>query len=177
MQNLLDGIAASKDRGLTRVLAGQGIRHLGHHVSDLLAQEYGDYDRLMAATADELARIEGIGPVRAASIHASLHSPGEVKTFAEFRDLGVRLTEEKRAVPTSGGLAGKSVVVTGTLTKYGRDEIEALIKKLGGKPSGSVSKKTDYLVAGEKAGSKLEKAKVLGVPVLTEDEFEAMIAG
>jgi DNA ligase (NAD+) len=175
-QNLLDGIAASKNQGLARVLAGQGIRHLGHHVSDLIAQEFGDYDRLIAASADELARVEGIGPVRAASIHKALHSPAGLQTFEELRELGVKLSEEKREVPTTGGLAGKTVVVTGTLTKYGRDEIEALIKKLGGKTSGSVSKKTDYVVAGEKAGSKLDKAKALGVPVLTEDEFDAMIA-
>ncbi len=174
-QNLLDGIAASKSRGLTRVLAGQGIRHLGHHVADLLAQQFGDYDRLMAASPDELARIEGMGPVRAASIHAALHATAGVATFEELRALGVELTEEKRAVLTTGSLAGKTVVVTGTLTKYGRDEIEALIKKLGGKSSGSVSKKTDYVVAGDKAGSKLDKAKALGVPVLTEAEFEAMI--
>ena len=97
--------------------------------------------------------------------------------LADFRDLGLKLTEEKRDVPAVGvgPLAGKTVVVTGTLAKYGRNEIEDLIKSLGGKPSGSISKKTDYLVAGEAAGSKLEKAKALGVKVLTEAEFDQLI--
>jgi DNA ligase (NAD+) len=174
-QNLLDGIAASKTRGLMRVLAGQGFRHLGHFVSDLLAQEFGDYDTLMAAPENRLAQIEGIGPVRAASIWASLHSEAGRQVFEELRALGVTLSEPRRSAPIGGGLAGKTVVVTGTLTKYGREEIESLIKERGGKPAGSVSKKTDYVVAGEKAGSKLEKAKQLGVPVLTEDEFEKLV--
>src|SRR5262249_5050858 len=97
------------------------------------------------------------------------------KAIEELRDLGVKMTEDRRAAKRSAGIAGKTVVVTGTLEKYGREEIEALVKELGGKPAGSVSKKTDYVVAGEKAGSKLDKARQLGIPVLTEDEFEALI--
>ena len=94
----------------------------------------------------------------------------------EFRELGLKLTEEKRAVPAgSAGLTGKTIVVTGSLEHFQREEIEALIRKLGGKPSGSVSKKTDFVVAGAKAGSKLDKAKQLGVTVLTEAEFRTMI--
>jgi DNA ligase (NAD+) len=173
-QNLLDGIAASKERGLARVLTGLGVRHVGDHVADLLAQEFGSIEDLMAASEDRLAQVEGIGPRRAASIYNFFHSTVGEKTIEELRELGVRMTEEKRETASSG-IAGKTFVVTGTLTKYGRDEIENLIKSLGGKASGSVSKKTDFVVAGEKAGSKLEKAKSLGVPVLTEEEFEAMI--
>ena len=98
---------------------------------------------------------------------------------AGMKALGVKTTERSRPKPAAGGadFSGKTFVVTGTLTKYSRDEIEGLIKKLGGKAAGSVSKKTDYLVAGDKAGSKLDKARELGVPVLTEGEFEKMIEG
>lgn len=175
-RNLLDGIQASKERGMARLLTGLGVRHVGDYVADLLAQEFGSVDDLLAASEERLAQVEGIGPRRAASIHNFFHSKAGEKTIAELRDLGVVMTEEKRAAPVSdSGIAGKTFVVTGTLKKYGRDEIEALIKSHGGKPSGSVSKKTDYVVAGEKAGSKLDKAKSLGVPVLTEDEFEKLV--
>jgi DNA ligase (NAD+) len=173
-QNLLDGILASKERGLTRLLTGLGIRHVGDHVAELLAQEFGSIDELMAASEERLAHVEGIGPRRAASIYHFFHSPAGEKLIEELRRLGVKLTERVRET-TSSGVAGKTFVVTGTLENYGRDEIESLIKSLGAKVSGSVSKKTDFVVAGEKAGSKLEKAKSLGVTVLTEAEFEAMI--
>lgn len=173
-KSLIDGIATSKDRGLTRLLTGLGIRHVGEHVADLLAQKFGNMDALQQASADELSRIDGIGPQRANTIHAYFQSVGGKKTIEELRELGVKLTEQQRKVPT-GGLSGKTVVVTGTLEKHSRDEMEALIKQLGGKPSGSVSKKTDYVVAGEKAGSKLDKANALGVKVLTEDDFLEMI--
>jgi DNA ligase (NAD+) len=176
-QNLLDGIEASKQRGLTRLLTGLGVRHVGDHVADLLAQEFGSIDELLAASEERLARVEGIGPRRAASIHNFFHSKAGEKVIDELRDLGVKLTEEKRAAPeaTDSAIAGKTIVVTGTLQKFSREEIEELIKSLGGKAGGSVSKKTAFVVAGEKAGSKLDKAKSLGVPVLTEEEFAAMI--
>jgi DNA ligase (NAD+) len=173
-QNLLAGIEASKGRGLTRLLTGLGIRHVGDHVADLLAQEFGSMDALMAASEERLAHVEGIGPRRAASIYHFFHSPAGQSTIEELRDLGVTMTEKQRQT-ASTGFSGKTFVVTGTLEKYSREEIAELIKSLGGKASGSISKKTDYLVAGEKAGSKLEKAKSLGVSVLTEAEFEAMI--
>jgi DNA ligase (NAD+) len=172
-QTLIDGIAASKERGLTRLLTGLGIRHVGEHVADLLAQRFGDMSELQKASADELARIEGIGPQRAGTIHAFFQSPEGKQVIRELEKLGVKLTEAKRKKPT-GGLVGKTIVVTGTLSKFTRDEIEKLIKDLGGKSAGSVSKKTDFVVAGEKAGSKLEKATELGIKVLTEDEFIAL---
>jgi DNA ligase (NAD+) len=177
-QNLLDGIAASKERGLTRVLTGLGIRHVGEHVADLLAQEFGSMDQLMHATAERLAQVEGIGQERAESIHKFFQSSAGKKTLEDLQALGLKLTEEPRPSPAAVGgkdLSGKTFVVTGTLARYSRDEIEGLIKKLGGKSTGSVSKKTDYVVAGEKAGSKLDKAKELGVPVLTEEEFDKLI--
>jgi DNA ligase (NAD+) len=174
-QNLLDGIAASKTRGLTRVLSGLGIPMVGDSVADLLAQKFLSMDVLTAATEEHLSQIEGIGPERARHIREYFQSELGRNLVADLAELGVTLTEEKRAVAETSGLAGKTVVVTGTLSKYGRKEIEDLIKSLGGKPSGSVSKKTDYVVAGEDAGSKLDKAKSLGVPVLTEAEFEKLI--
>jgi DNA ligase (NAD+) len=177
-QNLLDGIAASKQRGLTRVLTGLAIPHVGDTVAELLTAELPNLDDLMHAPADRLARIKGIGPVLAESVHNYFHSTAGKKIVEELRDLGVKLTEAPRPKPGKGGgadLTGKTFVVTGTLTGYSRDEIEGLIKQLGGKATGSVSSKTDYVVAGEKAGSKLDKARELGVKVLTEEEFNKLI--
>jgi DNA ligase (NAD+) len=177
-QNLLDGIAASKDRGLGRLLAGLGIPMVADSMADLLAQEFGAIDGLMTATDERLAQVEGIGPERARHIHEYFQSPTGRQLIAEFRELGLKLTEEQRQRPAdTADLTGKSFVVTGTLEKYEREEIEALIRQLGGKPTGSVSKKTDYVIAGAKAGSKLDKAKQLGVVVLTEAEFEKLIGG
>ncbi len=177
-QNLLDGIAASKERGLTRVLIGLAIPHIGETNAELLTAEFNNIDDLMAAPLDRLSSIKGVGPVMAESVHTFFHSPGGQKVVAELRSLGVKLTEESRAKPSQVGgtdLTGKTFVVTGTLTNYSRDEIEGLIKQLGGKATGSVSKKTDYVVAGENAGSKLDRAKELGVKVLGEKEFEKLI--
>jgi DNA ligase (NAD+) len=124
-----------------------------------------------------LAKVKGFGPVRAKSVYGFFHNPDGERLIAELREFGVKLTHDKKAVaPGSPSLAGKTFVVTGTLTKYDRAGIEAKIKELGGKATGSVSKKTDYLVAGESTGSKLDKARELGVPVLTEDEFEKLIS-
>jgi len=179
-QNLLDGIAASKDRGLAHLLTGLGIRHVGEHVAELLAAKFGNIDDLMTASAERLAQVEGIGEERAESIHQFFQTRGGRKTIEDLRGLGLKLTEDARPTPAQLGaadLTGKTFVVTGTLTKFSRDEIEGLIKKLGGKAAGSVSKKTSYVVAGENAGSKLTKAKELGVPVLSEEEFEKLIGG
>jgi DNA ligase (NAD+) len=177
-QNLLEGIAASKGRGLARLLAGLSIRHVGVSVAELLAREFPSMDALMKAPAERLSQVSGIGPVLAKSIHHFFQSTAGKKTIEDLRTLGLKMTED--APPSAaalGGtdLTGKTFVVTGTLERYSRDEIEGLIKRLGGKATGSVSKKTDYLVAGENAGSKLEKAKELGVAVLTEAEFEKLI--
>jgi DNA ligase (NAD+) len=177
-QNLIDGIAASKDRGLDRLLAGLAIEHVGVSVAELLANEFKDIDALMNATEDRLNRIDGVGPVMAKDIHAYFQTEGARNTVAELKEFGLKMTQDAKAAPAGldgADLTGKTLVVTGTLQRYSRDEIEGLIKSLGGKASGSVSKKTSYVVAGESAGSKLDKAKQLGVPVLTEDEFETLI--
>jgi DNA ligase (NAD+) len=135
-------------------------------------------DDLMNASAERLAQVEGIGPERAESIHQFFQSTQGGKAITDLRHAGVKMTAEARPTPAEVGgrdLSGKTFVVTGTLTRYSRDEIEGLIKQLGGKAAGSVSKKTDYVVAGDKAGSKLDKARELGVPVLSEADFDKLI--
>jgi DNA ligase (NAD+) len=176
-QNLRDGIAASKDRGLARVLTGLGIRHVGERNARLLAEQFGSIDALLAASEEELARIPGIGPVVAASVYQFAHSDVGRKTVEQLRAAGVKLTADKPRAARAGRLAGKTVVVTGTLARFKREEVEALIRRHGGTATGSVSKKTDLVVAGEKAGSKLDKAKQLGIPVVTEEEFVKLIGG
>jgi DNA ligase (NAD+) len=173
-QNLLDGIEASKQRGLARLLAGLSITDVGVTVAEDLAEEFGSVDQLLSASVERLQQCKGIGPERAESIRRYFQSPAGQKTIKELHELGVKLTQDRKVRGTQ--LAGKTLVITGSLKKYKRDEIERLIKELGGKATGSVSKKTDYVVAGDEAGSKLAKAKELGVPVLTEDDFEKLIS-
>ena len=175
-QNLLDGIAGSKDRGLGKLLAGLSIYMVGGSMAEPLADTYPDIDSLVAASEDDLSKVKGFGPKRAKLVFDYFHGPTGEKLVQELRELGVKLTQDKKAAPAGGlPLAGKTFVVTGSLSKYDRTGIETLIKSLGGKASGSVSKKTDYLVAGADAGSKLAKATELGVKVLTEDEFDQLI--
>ncbi len=177
-QNLLDGLAASKERGLARVLAGLAIPHIGDSNADMLANEFLSIDALADASVERLDEIEGIGTSMAQAIHDYFHSDHGRKIVAELKSLGLKLTQEPRPAPAARGgadLTGKTVVVTGTLRSYEREEIEGLIRSLGGKATGSVSKNTAFVVAGDKAGSKLDKAKQLGVPVITEDEFDKMI--
>ena len=175
-QNLLDGIAASKSRGLTKLLASLSIPMVGESMAELLTHDFHSIDDLLAASQEKIAKIKGFGPNRAESVHDFLHGADGRKLIEELRALDVKLTEDVKAAPAGGSLlAGKTFVVTGTLKNYGRDDAEELIKSLGGKTSGSVSGKTDFVLAGESAGSKLDKAKALGVKVLTEEEFEKMI--
>jgi DNA ligase (NAD+) len=175
-QNLLDGIEASKGRGLARVLTGLAIPGVGDTVADLIADNLPSADDLIEASEERLSSIKGIGPVLAKSVHDYCHSAAGRKTLAELTELGVKLTQDVRPKLAGGAdLTGKTFVITGTLQKYSREEVEELVKTLGGKASGSVSKKTDYVVAGENAGSKLAKAKELGVAVLTEAEFDKLI--
>ncbi len=174
-QNLLDAIAASKGRGLARLIAGLSIYGVGETMGPLLVQEFPNIDMLLAASKEQLAAVKGFGPKRADSIYNFFHSPAGEKLVHDLRDAGVKLTEDVKAKVTSGPLAGKTVVVTGTLQKYSRKQIEDVIALHGGKATSSVSKKTDYVVAGDEAGSKLDKARQLGIKVLTEDEFEKLI--
>lgn len=175
-QNLLNGIEASKGRGLARLLSALTIYMVGESMAEALAEEFPSIDLVLAASKEQLAKVKGFGPKRAGFVYDYFHSPAGETLVQELRAAGVKMTHDKRAVPAGGlPLTGKTVVVTGTLVKYDRSGIEALIKEMGGTVTGSVSKKTDYLVAGEKAGSKLDKARELGVQVLTEAEFEALV--
>jgi DNA ligase (NAD+) len=177
-QNLIEQIEASKSRGLARLLSGLGIEMVADSMADQLAKEFGSMDALLAASVDRLAQVEFIGPERAKRIHSFFHSARGRDLIGDLKKLGLAMEDERPTPPkgtTGNALAGKTIVVTGSLTRYQREEIEELIRQLGGKAAGSVSKKTDYLVAGEKAGSKLDKAKELGVPVLSEADFDALI--
>jgi DNA ligase (NAD+) len=173
-RNLLDGIAASKSRGLARLLTGLGLRHVGENVADVLARKFISMKAFAQANEEELAAIEGIGPERAASIRGWFANKTNQDLIESLEKAGIKMDESVSTVAASSALAGKSIVVTGTLVKYGREEIERRLRDLGAKASGSVSKKTDYLLAGEKAGSKLEKARELGVRIITEEEFEKL---
>jgi DNA ligase (NAD+) len=175
-QNLLDGIARSKDRGLARLLAGLSIFMVGESMAELLVEEFPSLDAIVAAKAEELAKVKGFGPKRAQFIREYFDSPAGKKLVAELKELGVKTTHDKKAAPAGGlPLSGKTVVVTGTLVNYDRVSIENTIKQYGGKASGSVSKKTDYVLVGDKPGSKYDKAKELGVKIINEDEFRKII--
>ena len=175
---LVAGIEASKGRGLARLLNGLSIRHVGNRTAQVLAEHFGSIERLEEASVEQLGEVDEVGETIAAAIHRYLHGEEGRRAIAELRDAGVDMTAPLKA-PTGGGdgrLAGKTLVVTGTLVRYTRDQIEELIVRHGGRASSSVSKKTDYVVAGESAGSKLDKARKLGVPVLSEAEFETLLA-
>jgi DNA ligase (NAD+) len=167
---LLEQVAASKSKPLGRLLAGIGIHHVGNTVSATLADHFGSIDALTAASAEQIDDVEGVGEVIAESVHAFCHSETGRAILSSLQAAGV---DPRGAEKPTGPqpLAGMSIVVTGTLDKFGRSEIEQLIKDHGGKASGSVSKKTAFLVAGENAGSKLDKARELGVEVVSESDF------
>jgi len=177
-KNLLTGIENSKQRGLARLLPSLSIYGVGGSMSDLVVEEFSSLDAVVAASKDDLAKVKGVGPKRAENIYDFFHCDTGETLVIELKKLGLKLTHDKKVVALgTQPLLGKTVVVTGSLVNYDRITIEARIKDLGGKSSGSVSKKTDYVLAGAEAGSKLTKAKELGVRVLTEDEFEKLAQG
>ncbi len=172
---LLAAIEASKARPLDRLIAALGIPHVGSVAAEALAAHFGSIDQFMQATEDELTEIEGIGPTIAAAIVEWTQRKEHIDLVARLKKAGLNTQAEKAAVVQSGGqLTGKTFVITGTLSRP-RDEIAALIKSAGGKVTDSVSKKTDYVVVGEAAGSKLTKAQQLGVKTLNEAEFEQLL--
>ena len=173
-ENLLSAIKESRDKGWKEFLFGLGIRHVGEHVAGLIAKVYPSMAALETADLDGLNDIHGVGTEVAASIVEFGASEFGRNLFEDFRSVGLdpQFELQERA---SAQLEGKVIVVTGKLQRLSRDEVHALIESHGGRPSGSVSKKTDLLVVGEKAGSKLKKAESLGIPVQTEDDFLASI--
>ena len=175
--NLVAAMAASKSRPLDRLLFALNIRHVGSSTAEALASAFGDMERLMAASVEELVAVPDVGEVVAANIHDFFETPANRDLVARLAQHGLRMDVSGPAPAETGAqpFAGKTFVVTGKLQRGSRDDIHARIKALGGKAASSISKKTDFLVAGENAGSKLEKAEALGVQVLTEDAFFAMI--
>jgi DNA ligase (NAD+) len=174
-QNVVDSIAQSKDRSLDRLLAGLGIRHVGNRVAYVLATQFGSLEALSAATAEQLSEVHEIGDVIAQSVHDFFHGAAGKHTIAELKSVGIDPRFKKAASSGPKLLEGKTVVVTGSLEHFKREEIERLIVELGGRASGSVSKKTSFLVAGQDAGSKLDRAKEIGVEVMSEKDFMRLI--
>jgi DNA ligase (NAD+) len=172
-KKLIEQIENSKTNELSRLIFGLGIRFVGERAAKILAAHYQSIDALMDAKNEELIEINEIGPKVAESITFYFSVPANRDRIEKMKRLGV--TPQHIATATGDRLSGKTVVVTGTLTRFSREEIHKLIEREGGKPSSSISSKTSYLVAGEAAGSKLEKAKELKVPVLTEDEFLELV--
>ena len=173
-QNLVRAIAKSKENDLSRLIFALGIRHVGQKAAKLLAERFGTADALMQATQEEMLSIEGFGEIMALSVQQFFRQPQSVELMEKLKACGVNMAEKQRQ---RGELfAGKTFVLTGTLPTYKRDEAAALIEQNGGKVSSSVSKKTSIVLAGEEAGSKLEKARTLGIPVIDEAEFRKMLA-
>ncbi len=168
-------VEESKTRGLGRVLFGIGMRHVGANVAELLAQEFGSIQALATAPVEKIAEIPGIGPKIAESVHEFFSIPENVAVIERLRQAGVVLEEEKAENKLPQTLAGLTFVLTGTLEHFTRDEAGAQLKAMGAKVSGSVSKKTSFVVAGEAAGSKLTKAESLGVPVLDEAALQQIL--
>ncbi|MDY0268261.1 NAD-dependent DNA ligase LigA [Trichloromonas sp.] len=172
---LLHAIAASKTRPLSRLLFGLGIRHVGSHTARLLAKRFTGLDALAAAEPAQLTEIHEIGDKVAESLRNYFTNPANLLLLRELADLGLHPAEEA-VVQSNGPLRGKTLVITGNLVGLGRKEAEALVERLGGRASGSVSKKTDIVLAGPGAGGKLEKARQLGIRIIDEAEFLRMTA-
>jgi DNA ligase (NAD+) len=173
-QNLLEEIEASKKNSLARLIYALGIQFVGERTGQLLAEHFSSLEELAAAKEEELEQVPEVGPKVAASIVEFFSEPANRQLIKRLAKAGVRPTAEKRQVK-SDKFAGKSFVFTGTLANRTREEAGAIVVEHGGKVSGSVSKKTDYVVVGTDPGSKYEKAKELGVTILSEGEFEKLV--
>ena len=168
-RNAVEAIARSRDNDLWRLINALGIRQVGEKAAKTLAQRFGTMDALAAATEEELTAVDDVGPITARYLCQWMESPQSRDLLARLKAAGVNMSCKEEAHDSR--FAGMTFVLTGALEKFTRDEAGEMIEKRGGKASGSVSKKTTYVVAGENAGSKLQKAQELGIPVLTEDEF------
>lgn len=173
--NLLEAIEKSKASDLNRLIYALGIRHVGERSAWVLASHFGSIDKLSKAGIDELTKIREIGPVMAESINNFFSNKENLKILKRLSETNIRMSQPGIAAKAGGVFEGKSVVITGTLKNYSRTQAEEIIRKLGGNPSSSVSKNTYVVVAGEEPGSKLEKAKSLGVRVISEEDFVKMV--
>ena len=173
-QNLIDAIEKSKSNDLFKLITGLGIRHIGAKSAKNLARKFRTIDNLMNASIEELSVQNDVGEITAKSIYEFFREEQSIDLINKLKLAGVNM-ESLEEENTDNRFEGKTFVLTGALSKYSRDEASDIIEKLGGKTSGSVSKKTSYVLAGEDAGSKLTKAQNLGVTVITEEEFEEMI--
>ena len=176
-QNLIDAIEASKNNELYRVITALGIRHVGTKASKVLAKKYKTMQNLANASYDSLSETDDVGPIVANSIREFFIQDQTIDLINRLQEYGVNMESSEDEELIDEIFAGKTFVLTGSLEKYTRNEAAELIEKHGGKTSGTVSKKTDYLLAGEDAGSKLTKAQTLGVTIISEDVFEKMLEG
>jgi DNA ligase (NAD+) len=173
VQNLLEAIAAAKDRPIDRLLFGFGIRHVGATAARLLADAFGSIEAIANATAPQLSAVAGVGEVIGRSVRAYFDRPETAVLLDKLRRAGVTMSEQRARA--AGSLSGKAFVLTGTLEGYSREQAKSTIEALGGKVTSSLSKATDYLVVGDSPGSKLDKAKKLGVATLDEQAFIALV--
>ncbi|MBQ2091942.1 MAG: NAD-dependent DNA ligase LigA, partial [Clostridia bacterium] len=171
-QNLIDAIEKSKENDLSKLVSAFGIRHVGEKAAKLLSEHFGNMDALMGASVIDVLGIEGFGRVMAESVVEFFTKPETIDLINRLKGYGLNMNSNKEKIDDR--FAGKTFVLTGTLPTYSRAEASAIIEQYGGKVSGSVSKKTDYVLAGEEAGSKLTKAQDLGVTIIDEEEFLRM---
>jgi DNA ligase (NAD+) len=175
-QNLVDGLEKSKHTTLARFLYALGIRHVGETTAKDLAKHFGSLDRILDASLDRLLDVDDVGPTVAQSIRTFFDQPHNREVVEQLRACGISWAEhDDSADAARKPLAGKTFVLTGTLPTLTREQATELIESAGGKVSGSVSKKTNYVVAGSEAGSKLDKARELGITVLDEAQFNTLL--
>ncbi len=173
--NLINAIEKSKSQTLDRLVFALGIRNIGQSAAKLLCDKFGGLDNIMSASLEEISSIDGFGEIMAQSVVSELNDEHMKELIHRLREYGVNTEYESTRIDNR--FEGKTFVLTGTLPTLKRSEAKELIERYGGKASGSVSKKTDYVIAGEAAGGKLEKARTLGVEVITEEQFLEMTKG
>ena len=173
--NLIEAIENSKANSLERLINGLGIRQVGEKAAKVLAAHYRNMDNFMNATLESLSEIKDIGPITAEYIRDFFNEESNTEMINQLKILGLNMDYIDNSVSSDSVFTGKTVVLTGTLEKYSRNEATAILENLGAHVSGSVSKKTDYVIYGSEAGSKLEKANQLNVTTLSEEEFEKLL--
>ena len=176
IDNIISSIEASKDKPFEKVLYAIGIRYVGERSSKLIANHFGSMKALMNATEEEIENIHEVGPAIAKSIYNFFRDEKSVDLIQRLEQAGLKFSiERKKDFKTNENINGKIFVLTGTLEKYTRDKASEIIESMGGRVTSSVSKKTDYVLAGDEAGSKLEKAKSLNIKILSEKDFDDLI--